>query len=306
MEATSLLKLLFVMTLLFHSTDQTRLILSPSSLQAFTWKSLALSCEDGWMVKRNTSTESRIPCGISWGRWAGSTCTISVTVTWDSGVYWCESREGAMSNSVQLTVTDKPVILQSPVHPVIQGDSITLHCKTKMSDTLSADFYKDNILIGSGSASHMTIHHVSKSAQGLYRCHIKGHGESLPSRVIITGDDYRTTGDDNRTTGDDNRTTGDAAPTGAAPNLALLTPTAVPLTMAPPPAWLPLQTVIILLLHLVKFSPYFASTFLLVLLFRRRSSGKDRPVSVVTQMPKYAVVGLDDIYGNVVPLKHHV
>ncbi|XP_041635071.1 uncharacterized protein LOC121504410 isoform X2 [Cheilinus undulatus] len=269
MEATSLLKLLFVMTLLFHSTDQTRLILSPSSLQAFTWKSLALSCEDGWMVKRNTSTESRIPCGISWGRWAGSTCTISVTVTWDSGVYWCESREGAMSNSVQLTVTD-------------------------------------NILIGSGSASHMTIHHVSKSAQGLYRCHIKGHGESLPSRVIITGDDYRTTGDDNRTTGDDNRTTGDAAPTGAAPNLALLTPTAVPLTMAPPPAWLPLQTVIILLLHLVKFSPYFASTFLLVLLFRRRSSGKDRPVSVVTQMPKYAVVGLDDIYGNVVPLKHHV
>lgn len=298
MEPGSLLKLLFVMTLWFHSADQTRLILSPNSLQAFTWKSLSLRCEDGWMVKRNTSTGSRIPCGSSWGRWAGSTCTIGVTVTWDTGVYWCESREGATSNSVWLTVTDKPLILQSPVHPVMQGDSITLQCKTKMSDTHSAEFYKDNILIGSGSAGHMTIHHVSKSTEGLYRCHITGHGESLPSRVMVKGDDVRTTGGA--------ATTGDTATTGDAATSALLTPTAVPLTMAPPPAGLPLQTVIRLLLHLVKFGPYFASTFLLVLWFRRRSSGKDRSVAVVTQMPKYAVVGLDDIYGNVATLKHHV
>ncbi|XP_028419378.1 Fc receptor-like B [Perca flavescens] len=86
----------------------------------------------------------------------------------DSGVYWCESREGATSNSITITVTGGPVILQSPVLPVMEGEDLTLTCRTKRSSNLPAGFYKDGSFIRTEPAGHMTIHHVSRSDEGLY------------------------------------------------------------------------------------------------------------------------------------------
>uniref|UniRef100_A0A3Q4I1Y5 Ig-like domain-containing protein n=1 Tax=Neolamprologus brichardi TaxID=32507 RepID=A0A3Q4I1Y5_NEOBR len=152
--------------------------------QIFKGDFVSLSCEEGdssagWTLRRNTSKQQRTQCGDEWGKPAGSSCDNNV-FPHDSGVYWCESREGPISGSV---------ILQSPVLPVMEGDDVTLLCKTKTTPSnLTAAFYKDGSLISNGSSVNMTIQHVSRSDEGLYKCDISGHGESPSSWITVTGD----------------------------------------------------------------------------------------------------------------------
>uniref|UniRef100_A0AAX7W7E1 Ig-like domain-containing protein n=1 Tax=Astatotilapia calliptera TaxID=8154 RepID=A0AAX7W7E1_ASTCA len=94
---------------------------------------------------------------------------------------------------VNLTVTGGSVILQSPVLPVMEGDDVTLLCKTKTTPSnLPAAFYKDGSLIRKQPTGHMTIQHVSRSDEGLYKCDISGHGESPSSWITVT-DKHTTT-----------------------------------------------------------------------------------------------------------------
>ncbi|XP_062301328.1 Fc receptor-like protein 5 [Scomber scombrus] len=249
------------------------LTVSPSSSQMFEGEFVSLSCEEddssaGWKLRRNTTRDTRKECGVKGGRSAGSFCNFSYIIPLDSGVYWCESREGATSNSINITVTDESVILQSPVLPVMEGDDATLHCKTKTSN-LPADFYKDGSLIRTEPTGHMTIHHVSKSDEGLYKCNSSSHGESPSSWISVTG-----------------------KPTTTAPP---------PVSAAPP------QLVFRLVCHLVVFCPYFISTLLMVSLYRHRPTGNDLPVSMEMTPPTQAEQGLDDDHNDVasVTTEHH-
>ncbi|XP_063319317.1 low affinity immunoglobulin gamma Fc region receptor II-like [Pelmatolapia mariae] len=192
MKETSVLCLLFLISLLSCTTNQARLTVSPSSSQFFKRDFVSLSCEEddssaGWTLRRNTSKQQKTQCGRDgWGEGAGSSCNITVFLL-DSGVYWCESREGPISNMVNLTVTGGSVILQSPVLPVMEGDDVTLLCKTKTTPSnLPAAFYKDGSLIRKQPTGHMTIQHVSRSDEGLYKCDISGHGESPSSWITVT------------------------------------------------------------------------------------------------------------------------
>uniref|UniRef100_A0A669EML4 Ig-like domain-containing protein n=1 Tax=Oreochromis niloticus TaxID=8128 RepID=A0A669EML4_ORENI len=193
MKETSVLCLLFLISLLSCTTNQARLTVSPSSSQFFEYDFVSLSCEEddssaGWTLRRNTSKQQRTQCGDGWGKPAGSFCNISYAYPYDSGVYWCESREGPISNMVNLTVTGGSVILQSPVLPVMEGDDVTLLCKNKTGPSnLPAAFYKDGSLIRKQPTGHMTIQHVSRSDEGLYKCDISGHGESPSSWITVTG-----------------------------------------------------------------------------------------------------------------------
>ncbi|KAM4564264.1 putative high affinity immunoglobulin gamma Fc receptor IB [Fundulus diaphanus] len=196
MMETSLQYLLFPCLLLCCKTNEVlpaALTVSPSRSQFFEGDSVSLSCEEdnssaGWTVRRNTARRTRTQCGDGWGEPAGSTCNISYLFTSDSGVYWCEWREGAASSSsIQLTVTGGSVILQSPVLPVMEGDDVTLSCQTwTTTSNLSAAFYKDGSLIRTEPAGHMTLHNVTSSDEGLYRCSISGHGESPSSRISVS------------------------------------------------------------------------------------------------------------------------
>uniref|UniRef100_A0A3P8P8H7 Ig-like domain-containing protein n=1 Tax=Astatotilapia calliptera TaxID=8154 RepID=A0A3P8P8H7_ASTCA len=176
MKETSVLCLLFLISLLSCKTNRARLTVSPSSSQLFKGDFVSLSCEEddssaGWTLRRNTSKRQRTQCGSTWGKPAGSSCNITLMIPQDSGVYWCESREGPISNMVNLTVTGGSVILQSPVLPVMEGDDVTLLCKTKTTPSnLPAAFYKDGSLIRKQPTGHMTIQHVSRSDEGLYKC----------------------------------------------------------------------------------------------------------------------------------------
>ncbi|XP_056224993.1 low affinity immunoglobulin gamma Fc region receptor II-like [Seriola aureovittata] len=265
MERASLQCLFFLTSVLCCRSIQAGLTVSPSSSQLFEEDSVSLSCEEddssaGWRLRRNTTRETRTQCD-DWGRSAGSSCNISHIVPWDSGVYWCESREGATSNSISITVTGGAVILQSPVLPVMEGHDVTLHCKTKTPPSnLPAAFYKDGSLI-TETTGHMTIHHVDKSDEGLYSCDIRGHGESPRSWITVTGD---------------------------------------PTTTAPPTASTSLHLVFRLLLHLVVFSLYFISTVLMVSLYRHRATEHHLPVSVAMTPLTQAEQGLGDDSDDVI------
>ncbi|XP_026180021.1 sialoadhesin-like isoform X2 [Mastacembelus armatus] len=191
MDQTSLQLLLSLLSVLSCTTDQARLTLSPSSSQFFEGDFVSLSCEEddssaGWTLRRNTTRETRTQCGPDWGTSAGSSCNIRDLFPSDSGVYWCESREGATSQSINITVSGGAVILQSPVLPVMEGENITLICRTQTSSDLPAGFYKHGSLIIDRPTGHVTILHVSKADEGVYRCNIRGHGESPPSWISVT------------------------------------------------------------------------------------------------------------------------
>ncbi|KAM9500830.1 leukocyte immunoglobulin-like receptor subfamily A member 3 [Clarias gariepinus] len=163
------------------------LIISPSRTQHFTADSLSLSCEDqrdstGWTVRRYTHSETQLDCSSV----SGSTCNISSLSTSHTGVYWCQSESGGRSNSLNITVHNGDVILESPVHPVTEGNPLTLRClyhNTKISDS-GADFYKDDSVLQKQTTGEMTIS-VSKSDEGFYHCTHPERGESPKSWVSV-------------------------------------------------------------------------------------------------------------------------
>ncbi|XP_041821517.1 Fc receptor-like protein 5 isoform X2 [Chelmon rostratus] len=216
-------------------SDPALLTASPNSTQLFEYDNLSLSCGDnssagGWKVNRATRTTtsgdklSLQRCGAKWGTSTPFGCVLQTAKKRDSGIYWCESPAGQRSNSVNITVYDGSVILQSPVLPVMEGDNVTLRCQTRTRPSnLTAAFYKDGSHIRTEPTGHMTIQHVSRSDEGLYMCHISGHGESPPSWLFV-------------------RDPHETAPSAADPT----------------------QSVLRVIRHLVVISPYCISTVLMV------------------------------------------
>nr|XP_020444113.1 low affinity immunoglobulin gamma Fc region receptor III-like [Monopterus albus] len=288
MGPASLHCLIFVASALCCTTDQARLTVSPSSSQLFEGDSVSLSCEEddssaGWTLRRNTTRDTRTQCE-DWGEPAGSSCTISYVITLDSGVYWCQSTQGATSNSINITVTGGAVILQSPVLPVMEGHDVTVRCEARSPpSSLPAAFYKDGSLIGAEPTGHMTIRRVSKADEGLYTCNISGHGASPPSWLSVT----------------DKLTTTTTSPHPA-------TTTTTPAT-SPLPTSAPLQPAFRLVLHLVVFCPYFISTLLMASLYRHRPTGSDLPISMATAAALQAQQRLAKDYDDVVAVttEHH-
>ncbi|XP_027894538.1 uncharacterized protein LOC114157624 isoform X5 [Xiphophorus couchianus] len=186
--------LIFLLGFTTKQVSPVRLTVSPSRSQFFIRESVTLICEDGnrpdgWTVRRNTSRGTRTRCEV-WGKLNGSTCNMNYLVPLDTGLYWCESMSGSSSSSssIQLSVSGGSVILQSPVLPVMEGDDVTLSCRAKNpTHNLPAAFYKDGSFIGDGPSGHMTLLHVSSTDEGLYKCNVKGHGESPSSRISVKG-----------------------------------------------------------------------------------------------------------------------
>uniref|UniRef100_A0A8C1HN08 Ig-like domain-containing protein n=1 Tax=Cyprinus carpio carpio TaxID=630221 RepID=A0A8C1HN08_CYPCA len=167
------------------------LIVSPSRTQHFTSASLSLSCEDqsnstGWRVRRYTDDGRLEDCSsLRRGSQTGSTCTFSSTITSHTGVYWCESESGEKHHPVNITV-HSGVILESPVHPVTEGDHLILRCLYRHTTpaNLRADFYKDGSLI-QNQTTETTITTVSKSHEGFYYCKHPTRGESPKSWISV-------------------------------------------------------------------------------------------------------------------------
>uniref|UniRef100_A0A3B4TGU5 Ig-like domain-containing protein n=1 Tax=Seriola dumerili TaxID=41447 RepID=A0A3B4TGU5_SERDU len=177
--STDLLLLLFKG---FHS-DIRKGTNQVTKLQLFEYESVSFSCQGlnvsaGWRVR---NIKNRTSCLMS-----TVTCTNNYTLVSDSGEYWCEAAGGERSNTVNITVTGTLIVL--PVVPVMEGESVSLRCRTRKNvSDLTANFYKDGLLIGNSSTGNITIESVSRSDDGLYKCNIPGAGESPQSQLMVTG-----------------------------------------------------------------------------------------------------------------------
>ncbi|XP_073712762.1 Fc receptor-like protein 3 [Misgurnus anguillicaudatus] len=177
------------------------LIIRPNRSQHFSSESLSLSCEDhskstGWTVRRYTEDKLK-PCSSSDWRSTGttSTCTIRSLNTSDTGVYWCQSESGEKLHHVNISIHNVDVILDSPVHPVTEGDPLTLRClyRYKNSSNLRAEFYKDGSVVQNQTTGDMMIiPTVSKSHEGFYYCKYPEKQESPKSWISVRASQVKT------------------------------------------------------------------------------------------------------------------
>ncbi|XP_068456881.1 low affinity immunoglobulin gamma Fc region receptor III-A-like [Clinocottus analis] len=161
----------------------------PDRQQLFRTDSLSVSCEGlegltGWRVMRRIRGEAKT-CAVDWSSSTGPCDIKDIYPAFDSGEYWCEI--GAKkSNTVNITVTEGPVVLESPVHPVVEGEAVTLRCRDEQpSSDLTADFFKDGRLMERSSSLNLSFLSVSKFNEGLYKCSISGVGESPESWLTV-------------------------------------------------------------------------------------------------------------------------
>ncbi|XP_036967414.1 low affinity immunoglobulin gamma Fc region receptor II-c-like [Acanthopagrus latus] len=198
MEATSLCFRLLMLEFILLGTqvqnsstqksDAPFLRITPNRLQHFQLESVSFECGgmDGSAQLKRIKSDKDIDaeCSSIKKTSTGSSCTIYRAYPTDSGEYWCETEGGQRSNSVNITVTAGSVVLESPVVPILEGKDVTLHCTNKKT-YLQADFYKDDVFMESSPTGNMTIHNVSKSVEGIYKCSIPGVGESPGSWLFV-------------------------------------------------------------------------------------------------------------------------
>ncbi|XP_026225326.1 low affinity immunoglobulin gamma Fc region receptor II-b-like [Anabas testudineus] len=174
-----------------HSLEDVFPQVDPNRQLHFAYETLTVSCEGlngrtGWRVMRKIKGVDTI-CASTWETSTGP-CEIKTAYPEiDSGEYWCEMKGMKRSNRVNITVSAASVILESPVLPVMEGDDVTLSCRKKQTPSnITAEFYKGGFFMGSSSTGEMTIHSVSTSDEGLYKCNISGAGESAESWLTVT------------------------------------------------------------------------------------------------------------------------
>ncbi|KAL3050914.1 hypothetical protein OYC64_001233 [Pagothenia borchgrevinki] len=237
-------------------SDPASLVISPASAQVFEYRNLSLSCGvnssvEGWRIFRSTITTFSTSatgvrtvnpggktsgCGDNWGNITSCGCNIYTSKQADTAIYWCETPVKQRSNSLNVSVQETAVILESPILAVMKGHNVTLMCKTKDRDDLRADFYKDGSFLKTGAAGHMTLHQISNDDEGVYKCNISNEGESATNFLFVRGATAATAATATRTDW----------------------------------VWL----VLTVLRHLVVFSPYCASTFLVVSIYRGNPPGR--------------------------------
>uniref|UniRef100_A0A3B3UC44 Ig-like domain-containing protein n=1 Tax=Poecilia latipinna TaxID=48699 RepID=A0A3B3UC44_9TELE len=166
------------------------LVLQPNWSQIYRGEKVTLRCEiqggTQWTYEwRPTNRNSP----------SSSEYRINSATDADSGEYSCRGirdyKLTEWSDSVRLTVKydDSAPLLLSPVHPVTEGDPVTLSCRDKEQQLLSnVFFYHNDKLLHNDSRGELNISAVSKSDEGFYKCQHSGK-DSPRSWMSVRGEE---------------------------------------------------------------------------------------------------------------------
>uniref|UniRef100_A0A3B3UGB4 Ig-like domain-containing protein n=1 Tax=Poecilia latipinna TaxID=48699 RepID=A0A3B3UGB4_9TELE len=171
------------------------LSVSPDREQHFTSESVTLNC-GGNSTEWRVMTPSRIYAWsslYSYSEKVNGFTTEMIAYRHSTAVYWCESESEGCSNAVNITIHDGDLILVSPVHPVNEGDPVTLGCELRTGNfTSTVGFYKNDKLIQNTVRGELSIPAASASDEGFYRCEHSGKA-SPQSWVAVKGGFYECT-----------------------------------------------------------------------------------------------------------------
>ncbi|KAM9385902.1 uncharacterized protein KZ484_007499 [Pholidichthys leucotaenia] len=180
--------LLGVLLLSYLTVSEVFLDVHPNLQQIFPGSSMSLRCvsgggrTDGWTVRSRGGHCG--PVGADFGVFNGSHCVLSHVSVPDVARYWCESSSGEESHQIYVRVSAQGLILEIPALPVLTGSDVTLHCRHRNGQTVTAEFYfydlnlRSEYKLGSGPKSEHTITNVQKSDEGDYWCRTEGSEQS--------------------------------------------------------------------------------------------------------------------------------
>jgi hypothetical protein len=107
----------------------------------------------------------------------------------DGGLYYCKASNSCGDDSTNisnLTVNLKPELLsQSSSSSICEGQSISLYVTASGSQPLTYQWYKDNVLIPSGTNNFYLINSATSSDAGTYKCIVSNVCGSVTSSDII-------------------------------------------------------------------------------------------------------------------------
>nr|XP_043871139.1 sialoadhesin-like isoform X4 [Solea senegalensis] len=172
----------FVWSREFQSPPSLRV--SPDKVQHFWSDSVSLTCEGNsstqWTVVKFGQDGFTSQRCSGFGTLTGSTCTTQLNE--QHAVYWCESKSGQFSSAINISVSFKDILLDSPTHPVAEGAAVTLRCKLKTGNFVAnVVFYKNDKVVQNDMRWTLTIPAVSESHEGFYRCERKYSQRTLTS-----------------------------------------------------------------------------------------------------------------------------
>lgn len=204
MTRLALLVYLFTWLSVATGTGPVHLAIAPPGLQFFKEKSVEFSCQGDnssseWIIMRHTFLENTTSkCGAVWGRpHKPNSCKLSMTLPWDTGVYWCQSLTGGIvSEKKNFTVSDTSTILHldSTTTPPSVGTDMTLTClRRKDAFRGPVYFYKDNLVIAKcPHTNSVTIRNISTTDEGFYKCSYAGKHGSPFSRISVVDQTTKT------------------------------------------------------------------------------------------------------------------
>uniref|UniRef100_A0AAV2KSC5 Immunoglobulin domain-containing protein n=1 Tax=Knipowitschia caucasica TaxID=637954 RepID=A0AAV2KSC5_KNICA len=212
----------------------------------FILKCVPIESTSNWSVYRNTSHRPEPKtCGACWGRPLQDSCKVGLAVTWDSGHYWCQSTEGAVSPVVIVRVSSGNLLVLLPSLPVSLGDNVTLRCLNRSLLPVSALFHRGDLLLSPGPSTSLSFRAMSLDDRGWYRC---SHGAVESPQVLLQVLNRSVTGGESE------------VPPWVHPTISSSDPS-------------PMHLVLRILRHLLVCCPYCVSTVIVVSLYRQQHKG---------------------------------
>ncbi|KAM3590048.1 uncharacterized protein V6R79_002675 [Siganus canaliculatus] len=166
--------------------------LQPNWSEIFSGESITLTCE----IQDEEDSEWKIEWKHNDSGKESSTNELIIESAREShsGDYRCKGRKSSVkstewSDPVKITVSNKTnITLRSPVHPVTEGDPVSLSCRLQRNHQFVSNviFYQNDKVVQNDTSRDFNISAVSRSHEGFYKCrHL--NEESAQSWMSVKG-----------------------------------------------------------------------------------------------------------------------